>query len=381
MKEILAFDLVEDSLLFDDERTSKPDKSQLTKCLEAFLEANDFCFSKTKTAKASVIIDFMSLVRKIPMKRLNTINDAFEYMWKTITHIAEANEIHIVYDSYLENSLKGHERSRRSAEVEPLEFVNLSQQSPVPVQLERFWACSVNKVNLRSIPRKFFAEMSQSCGMTVVLSSCVTDTDGLHNCEMFCGDAHSLKPELHSEIKEADARIIPHILGGSAKIVVLSTDTDVLVLLVHYFESLSDQAIEVWNLFGAGDHARYIPVHILVQNLGKYRASSLLAAHILSGCDVTSKVGTKAAAIKEMDSTLPLFGQSQQAVADILHGSEQYLVKLLASAGECNTFDDLRYHLYMNYAKNYFRTTTNFCKHDGTYAEIALFCLYSSKVR
>ena len=252
MKEILAFDLVEDSLLFDDERTSKPDKSQLTKCLEAFLEANDFCFSKTKTAKTSIIIDFMSLVRKIPMKRLNTINDAFEYMWKTITHIAEADEIHIVYDSYLENSLKGHERSRRSAEVETVEFVNLSQQSPVPVQLERFWAFSVNTVNLQSISRKFFAEMSQSCGMTMVLSSCVTDTDGLCNCEMFCGDAHSLKPELNSEIKEADARLIPHILGGSAKIVVSSTDTDVLVLLVHYFESLSDQAIEVWNLFGAG---------------------------------------------------------------------------------------------------------------------------------
>ena len=50
MKEILAFDLVEDSLLFDDERMSKPDKSQLTKCLEAFLEAND-CFSKTKLLK------------------------------------------------------------------------------------------------------------------------------------------------------------------------------------------------------------------------------------------------------------------------------------------------------------------------------------------
>ena len=198
------------------------------------------------------------------MKRLNTINDAFEYTWKTITQIAEA-------------ALMGHERSRRSAEVEPLEFVTLSQQSP---------ACSVNKVNLQSISRNFFAEMSQSCGMTVVLSSCVTDIDGLCNCEMLCGDAHSLKPELNSEIEKADPRLIPHIqnavLDGSAKIIVSSTDTDVLVLLVHYLESLSDQVIEVWNLFRAGDHARYIPVHMLVQNLGKYRASSLLAASITS---------------------------------------------------------------------------------------------------
>lgn len=72
---------------------------------------------------------------------------------------------------------------------------------------------------------------------------------------MFCGKAHSLKPELHSEIEEVDARFIPHVkvavLDGSAKIVVLSTDTDPLMLFVHYLESFSGQAIEVRNLFGA----------------------------------------------------------------------------------------------------------------------------------
>ena len=149
--------------------------------------------------------------------------------------------------------------------------------------------------------------MTQNSGDRVVLSSCVTQTGSVRNGEMFHGEAHSLKPELNSEIEEADARLIPQVksalLGGS--------DTDVLVLLVHYFESFSDQAIKYGTYFGAGDRARYIPVYSLVHNLGKSRASSLLAAHILSGCDVTSKVGTKAAAIKQIDSTLSLFGQSQ----------------------------------------------------------------------
>ena len=52
-----------------------------------------------------------------------------------------------------------------------------------------------------------------------------------------------------------------------------------------------------------------------------------------------------------MDLTLSLFSQSQLAKADILQGSEQYLVKQLEPVGECNTFDDLRYHLYMNKIK------------------------------
>ena len=37
----------------------------------------------------------MSLVRKIPMKSLNTINDALSYMWKRITNSADADEMHI----------------------------------------------------------------------------------------------------------------------------------------------------------------------------------------------------------------------------------------------------------------------------------------------
>ena len=73
----------------------------------------------------------------------------------------------------------------------------------------------------------------------------------------------------------------------------------------------SDQAIQESNLFEADDKAKYIPVHSLVQNLGKSRASGLLAAHILFGYHVASKVGAKTAATKRIDSTLPLFGQSQ----------------------------------------------------------------------
>ena len=80
------------------------------------------------------------------------------------------------------------------------------------------------------------------------------------------------------------------------------------MLLVHCFKSLSDQAIEIWNLFGASDKARYVPVHSVVQNLGKSRALSLLATQILSGCDVTSNISTKTAAIKQMGSTLSQFG-------------------------------------------------------------------------
>ena len=83
---------------------------------------------------------------------------------------------------------------------------------------------------------------------------------------------------------------------------------------MHYFESLSDQAIEVWNLFVASNKARYTPIHSLAQNLGKFSISSMLAV----GCNVIIKEHTKSAAMKQMDLMLSLFDQSQQVKADTL---------------------------------------------------------------
>ena len=51
MKDILTFDSLEDLLLFEEERTFKPDKSQFTKGLEPFIEIDDFCFNKANKLK------------------------------------------------------------------------------------------------------------------------------------------------------------------------------------------------------------------------------------------------------------------------------------------------------------------------------------------
>ena len=45
---------------------------------------------------------------------------------------------------------------------------------------------------------------------------------------------------------------------------------------------------------GVGLSLRFIPIHSLYRKLGK----SVVNSHILTGCNVTSKVGTKPAAIK-----------------------------------------------------------------------------------
>ena len=96
------------------------------------------------------------MIRKVPFAKMVSINDVFQNLWQSVVSISIFDTIHIVYDSYTDDSIKECERMSRSAEVDPLEYVKLTGRSPVPVQIDRFWDCSKNKQNLQIFSRQFF---------------------------------------------------------------------------------------------------------------------------------------------------------------------------------------------------------------------------------
>ena len=56
----------------------------------------------------------------------------------------------------------------------------------------------------------------------------------------------------------------------------------------------------------------------------------VLKAHVLSGCDVTSKVGTKAAALKSThENYLRNFGEANEVTRELFALSERYLAQIL----------------------------------------------------
>ena len=69
-----------------------------------------------------------------------------------------------------------------------------------------------------------------------------------------------------------------------------------VLYFMQYFTSIGLE--ELWIQFGTGQNKRFIPVHKLSYKLGPHMCSKLFKAHILMGSDTTSKIGTKAAAIK-----------------------------------------------------------------------------------
>ena len=74
--------------------------------LEQLLDTPEYQFDKTVTAAIYVIAESMSLIPKIEFEKYLKARDAFDGAWGIILTASNANRINIVYDSYLEGSIK-----------------------------------------------------------------------------------------------------------------------------------------------------------------------------------------------------------------------------------------------------------------------------------
>ena len=63
---------------------------------------NNRC-SKLETVS---IVDFMSIIRRVPFKTFENISDAFETVWNMMISSSDTRRIEIIYDSSLEQSIK-----------------------------------------------------------------------------------------------------------------------------------------------------------------------------------------------------------------------------------------------------------------------------------
>ena len=66
----------------------------------------------------------------------------------------------------------------------------------------------------------------------------------------------------------------------------------------------------------------------------------------LSGYDFTSRVGSKAAALKNITESLASFGRVKDVDDHMYQDVEKYLINLNDPTAKCNTFDELRYYTY-----------------------------------
>ncbi|KAJ4939550.1 hypothetical protein JOQ06_028998, partial [Pogonophryne albipinna] len=246
----------------------KSAKSQLGTELLKLCPLIDKKGPETSPQTHAIIIDFMALVRKVPLKKLDppvkTFHDFAIALTSMVTKAGHNyDEIHIVFDTYREDSIKNGERERRgkSKEMVVLDMISLNQN--VPVVLENFWSSSISKTAFQA----FYVEWL------------TTNYQGTK----------------------------PLYLGVRRSI---------------------------------------LPLHDICLALGDELTKCLPALHALTGCDTTSKISTKLAALnavrKPENSSLILNFDSPQLTENAIQLPETFLVKCLKPSTDLKTFDDLR---------------------------------------
>ena len=104
------------------------------------------------------MLDIMAQIRKQPTTKLKCFDDLFA---AASNSVPSAEQIDIIYDSYLEDSIKECERIRRRNACEPLEFVNLTTSSQIPVQMDGYWHVVKRKKSSSSFPDNISKEFAR----------------------------------------------------------------------------------------------------------------------------------------------------------------------------------------------------------------------------
>ena len=328
---------------------TKPGKSLLIKELENHLKSEDYSYSHR--SNSSFVVDIMATVRKVNVSG-STFSDFLSGFMSYTNTYRQFGRCNYMFDMYSdEPSVKDSERKRRTGTI-PIEYSVIEQSTPLPKDMKTFWPSNNNKLLIEKfIYSHLRSNIPHTDQYPTVLGQVTKDEEDWQCVKIHRGDQNT-QAHLQSKFEEADFRILLHVLDslkdGYKVCVVISNDTEVIVALLHHMPVFLQYNLEeLWVRAGIGDSTRYVPLHTLFERIGHHLCKVLPAVHSLTGCDITSKVGTKKAALKaEPDKFLQQFGTVPTLSPSNIRKAELYLVKVLKSSSDYKTFSDLRSEVF-----------------------------------
>ncbi len=105
LESIYSHDILPTSIIFEGDLASKPEKSKLIAEMEKHLEHDDMVFPG---GEAVVVLDFMSKIRSFPnLSSFGTFANAIRCVLFAGQSVCSRTALHVIFDSYLESSVKG----------------------------------------------------------------------------------------------------------------------------------------------------------------------------------------------------------------------------------------------------------------------------------
>ena len=235
-----------------------------------------------------IIFDGHAIIQALPTSHLpkSTFKDmADAFMNHIMSHSINTASLHVIFDRYLEHSIKRQTREKRGAS-------HSSQVYHIQLDVAIFGQKVISDpANLA----KFYTQYLADNAPDVLGNRTLYVSEGFKNTviKIAAGDVNEV-PLLASNQEEADTRLILHCVysanNSADNIVVCSPDAYVLVLLTHHRSIIN--ADKIYMLTGkSGKHARltrYIPVHAIHDALSQAQRDLQLPVYCITGCDTVS---------------------------------------------------------------------------------------------
>ena len=131
LHEILTHDVLSVSPSFEGDLPAPATKSKLMDEVEPKLDINTW--NRDSDLQTHVKVDFISKLRQMPLAQFQTLGNVITSNISLMSRLSKHVEcVHLVFDSYIENSLKEGERKRHTDETKGIEIIGMTKDTPVP---------------------------------------------------------------------------------------------------------------------------------------------------------------------------------------------------------------------------------------------------------
>ena len=231
---------------------------------------------------SAIIIDGCAILWVIQWPTKATVEDFIVNLIAFLNEKLKSCDTYLIFDRYHDNSIKRATRTARAGK-EASRRMKLGLKTPLPAQ-KIVLTVTENKIQLINLICSYIANHVELLGDHRLILTGQDPTP----IEVFEGKL-KLRHDLYTTHEEADVVIVQQVVhvatAGSSSVKVISDDTDVFVLLLHYYQSENLKCDLVMT--GTSHGRTSMDVKASVAKFANI-IPELLSAHALTGCDTVS---------------------------------------------------------------------------------------------
>ena len=216
---------------------------------------------------------------------LATYEDFFKELWRTFSSLSKGCS-RIVFDINLRHSIKQGEKNQRS-KLDPIEANITSVKQQLPVEMDRFWSSSENKMKFQ---QSFIKWACCNCVSEVPIYLGGAGEENVTACIKVClNDPSDDVASQRNTHEEANDCMMFHVhqsvtTKSFESVIIASDNTDVFVCWIYHFNQWIYHGLkEMWIVSAKSGSTTVYPIHQLVEQLGSNVAGILPAIHALTG--------------------------------------------------------------------------------------------------